>query len=348
MDYKLLGRSGLRVSELALGTMGFGTDWGWGVPLEESRAILEAYVNTGGNFLDTAVNYTNGSSEKIIGELVKQNRGSYVIATKYSLRRAEGNPNAAGNSRKNMVESVETSLKRLQTDYIDLYYIHAWDYLTPVEEVMRGLDDLVRQGKVLYIGVSDTPAWVVSMANTLAELRGWSRFVGLQIRYSLADRAAERELLPMARALDLAVLPWSVLGAGVLTGKYNLDRQAQGRAQRWDIPDRSFKVAQTVMDIAQETGCTASQIAIAWVLAQQRPATAPIIPIIAARSVMQLQDNLAALDVKLSPDQMQRLDAVTKIDLGFPHDFLNETQIRNILYAGTYDRIYNHRRIDYY
>ena len=237
MRYKLLGHSGLRVSELALGTMTFGEDWGWGASKEESRRMFDAFAQAGGNFIDTANRYTNGTSEKYVGEFVAAERERFVVATKYSLFMRRDDPNASGNHRKNMIQSLEASLKRLNIDYIDLYWVHAWDFMTPVEEVMRALDDMVRAGKILYVGVSDTPAWIVSRANMLAELRGWSRFVGLQIRYNLVDRAAERDLLPMARALDLAVTPWNVLGAGVLTGKYNQKKTAQGRAANWkEIP----------------------------------------------------------------------------------------------------------------
>nr|HMQ54595.1 aldo/keto reductase [Anaerolineae bacterium] len=221
MRYKLLGRSGLRVSELALGTMTFGEEWGWGASKEESKKIFDAYAEAGGNFVDTANRYTEGTSEKFVGDFIAADREHFVVATKYTLFMRRDDPNFSGNHRKNMVQALEASLKRLKTDYVDLYWVHAWDYTTPVEEVMRGLDDLVRSGKVLYIGISDTPAWIVSQANTMADLRGWSRFVGLQLRYSLIDRTVERELLPMARALDLGVTPWSVLGSGVLTGKYN-------------------------------------------------------------------------------------------------------------------------------
>lgn len=343
MNYKLLGRSGLRVSEIALGTMGFGKDWGWGQSLEESKTIFERYAEAGGNFLDTAVNYTNGSSENFVGDFTSGDRAHFVIATKYSLARRPNDPNGSGNHRKNMLDSVETSLKRLKTDYLDLYWLHAWDYTTPVEEVLRGLDDLVRQGKVLYIGISDTPAWVVSMANAIAELRGWSRFVALQIRYSLADRAAERDLLPMARTLDLAVTPWSVLGAGVLTGKYNNNGNGQGRAKNWDVPERSYQIAQEIMRVAQEVGASTSQVAIAWVRAQHKPHTAPIIPIIAARNLDQLNDNLGALQVHLNHDQLARLDDASKIELGFPHDFLSSSEFRTYLYAGTHDKLHNHR-----
>lgn len=345
MNFKLLGKSGLRVSELALGTMGFGQDWGWGQSREEAKAIFDAYANAGGNFIDTAINYTNGSSETFVGEFAESEREHFVLATKYTLARRRGDPNAGGNHRKNMMESVHTSLKRLRTDYLDLYYLHAWDFTTPVDEVMRALDDLVRQGKVLYIAVSDTPAWVVSMANVLAELHGWSRFVGMQVRYSLADRAAERDLIPMARALDIAVLPWSILGAGILTGKYNQNTNAQGRAKTWNVPERNYQIAHQVLHIAQETGCTPSQVAIAWILAQQSVQHAPLIPIIGARNVEQLNDNLEALDVKLSAEQLAHLNEATQIELGFPHDYLSENDIRTYMFSGTYERIQNHRRL---
>lgn len=345
MNYRLFGKSGLRVTELALGTMGFGTDWGWGQSRDESKQIFDAYANAGGNFIDTAVNYTNGTSETFVGEFLESNREHFVVATKYTLLRRREDPNAAGNHRKNMMESVHTSLKRLRTDYIDLYWLHAWDYSTPVEEVMRALDDLVRQGKVLYVGISDSPAWIVSMANTMAELRGWSRFVGLQIRYSLADRAAERDLLPMARTLDIAVTPWSILGAGILTGKYNQNSEAQGRAKNWSVPQRNYQIAQEIIHVAQEIGVTTSQLAIAWVLAQQDAHHAPIIPIIGARNLEQLHDNLNALNVKLSSEHLARLNEASKIELGFPHDFLASGEIRNILFAGQYDKILNHRAI---
>lgn len=342
MRYKLLGKSGLRVSELALGTMTFGEEWGWGASREESRRVFDAYADAGGNFVDTANRYTEGTSEKLVGEFVGSDRAHFVVATKYTLKMRQGDPNFSGNHRKNMVQSLNASLKRLNTDYIDLLWVHAWDFTTPVEEVMRGLDDLVRQGKVLYLGVSDTPAWVVSMANTLADLRGWTRFVGLQIRYSLADRAAERDLFPMARALDLGVTPWSVLGAGVLTGKYNEGKEREGRAARWaSIPDRHLAIARELQSVARQIGCSPSQAAIAWV--RQPPGV--MIPLIGARKVEQLRDNLGALNVTLSPEHLARLDAVSKIDLGFPHDFLASDEIRDIVFGGTYSQIDNHRRV---
>ncbi len=340
MRYKLLGHSGLRVSELALGTMGFGTEWGWGADKKESRRMFDAFGAAGGNFLDTANRYTGGTSERFVGDFIKADRDHWVVATKYTLSTRDGDPNASGNHRKNMVQAVEASLERLGTDYIDLYWVHAWDYLTPVDEVLRGLDDLVRAGKVLYLGISDTPAWVVSQANTLAELRGWSRFVGLQLRYSLIDRTAERELLPMARALDLAVTPWSVLGAGVLTGKYNLDRNAGGRAQKGAATvQRNLDIAAEVIAVAKEIGCTPGQAALSWVR-QQRGV---VIPLLGANSSDQLADNLGCLDVTLTEAQLGRLAAASDSDPGFPHNFLASEQIRGYVYGGMADRISDHR-----
>ena len=209
MRYRLLGRSGLRVSELALGTMTFGEEWGWGASEPESKRMFDAYAEAGGNFVDTANRYTEGTSERFVGDFIAADRDHWVVATKYTLWTRRDDPNFSGNHRKNMIQACEASLKRLKSDYIDLYWVHAWDFTTPIEEVMRGLDDLVSAGKVLYVGISDTPAWIVSRANTIADFRGWSPFVGLQIRYSLIDRTAEADLLPMARSLDLAVTPWS-------------------------------------------------------------------------------------------------------------------------------------------
>ncbi len=334
MQYRLLGHSGLKVSELALGAMTFGSETGFGVDKAESRRVYDRFRAEGGNFIDTANVYAAGTSEKFLGEFMASERERVVLATKYTGPMRSRDVNAAGNSRKNMMESVHASLKRLNTDYIDLYWVHARDYLTPIEEVMRGLDDLVRQGKVLYVGVSDTPAWVVSQANTIAEFRGWSRFVGLQIRYSLVDRTVERELLPMARALDLAVTPWGIVGSGVLTGKYNQNRDADGRArQRELLSDRSLEIAAEVVAVAEEVGATASQVAIAWV----RRGEGNIIPLVGARTLEQLEDNLGCLTVTLSDEQLDRLDRVSAIAPGFPHDMLRP-QARAVA-----KRLVNHR-----
>src|ERR1700726_5340961 len=228
MKYRLLGNSGLRVSEAALGTMTFGDDWGWGAAKDEARKVCDAFREAGGNFIDTANIYTNGTSETFLGEFLQGHRQSMVLATKYTNSFPGTDPNAAGNHRKNMMQAVEASLKRLRTGYIDLYWVHIWDGITPVEEVMRGLDDLVRQGKVLYLGISDAPAWWIAQANTLADLRGWTQFIGLQIEYNLVEHTVERELIPMAKALNLGVLAWSPLAKGVLSGKYHGGGKADG------------------------------------------------------------------------------------------------------------------------
>src|SRR4030088_408437 len=261
MNYRLLGNSGLRVAEAALGTMTFGDEWGWGSPKAEAQKVYETYREAGGNFIDTANFYTNGTSEKFLGEFMQGHRESVVLATKYSNAAPGNDPNAAGNHRKNMVQSVEASLKRLQTDYIDLYWVHIWDGITPVEEVMRGLDDLVRQGKVLYVGISDAPAWWVAQANILAELRGWAQFIGLQLEYSLIERTVERELVPMAQALNLGILAWSPLARGVLTGKYHGEGKADcGRMTNEGMKDffpeeqRAAPIISAVKSVAKQTG----------------------------------------------------------------------------------------------
>jgi aryl-alcohol dehydrogenase-like predicted oxidoreductase len=334
MRYKLLGNSGLRVSELCLGTMTFGEDWGWGADKEESRAVFQAFAEAGGNFLDTANIYTNGTSETLVGEFVKGDREKWVIATKYSLNTRPGDVNACGNHRKNLFQAVEASLKRLGTDYIDLLWLHLWDSLTPMEEVMRAFDDLVRMGKVLYIGISDSPAWIVSQANTLATLRGWTPFIGLQIEYSLKERTPERELLPMAKALNIGVTAWSPLGGGVLTGKYNQPNPVDGRLSMTDQPfqilDRDLKIAETVLEIAREIGKSPAQVALNWL--RNRPN--PIIPIIGARRLSQLQDNLACVDFNLTGEQLQRLDNISAISLGFPQELLASQFVRDILLGG--------------
>ena len=348
MKYKLLGKSGLRVSELSLGTMTFGEDWGWGASVDESRKIFDAYVEAGGNFIDTANGYTDGSSEKIVGELIAKERERFVVATKYSfplqMNNKTGDPNASGNHRKNLIQSLEASLKRLNTDYIDLFWLHAWDFTTPIEEVLRSLDDVVRQGKVLYIGISDTPAWIISQANTIAQYQGWTQFVALQIEYSLIQRAPERDLIPMAKAFDLAVTPWSPLGGGVLTGKYNKPSQEGGEQGRVaslgrEVSEKNLAIAQVVSEVAEKIGHTPSQVALAWLRAQ----SGVIIPIIGARKLTQFQDNLASLDVSLSPEHLQRLNEVSQIELGFPHDFLQSDIIHERLFGGTFDTIENHR-----
>jgi aryl-alcohol dehydrogenase-like predicted oxidoreductase len=341
MRYKLLGKSGLRVSELSLGTMTFGETWGWGASKEESRKQFDLFAEAGGNFIDTSVNYTDGTAEEFVGEfLASAGRERFVVATKYTLTKPDStDPNSGGNSRKNMRQSVERSLKRLQTDYIDLYYLHMWDYMTPVEEVMRGLDDLVRAGKVLYVALSDSPGYIAAEANTRAELHGWSRFIGLQVPYSLLDRAVERELLPMARHWDMGVMPWGLLEAGILTGKFLKPSSEATRLNPDEVKmsERSMKVVQEVQKIADECGRSMAQVAINWVRQQPK---AQMIPILGARTASHLQDNMAALDWQLSDEQWARLAEVSKIDMGFPHGFLDGNQY---IFGATFDKIDNHR-----
>jgi aryl-alcohol dehydrogenase-like predicted oxidoreductase len=348
MRYRLLGRSGLRVSELCLGTMTFGEEWGWGASREESRRIFDAFVAAGGNFIDTANRYTDGTSEKLVGEFVAAERDRFVVATKYTIFTRKNDPNASGNHRKNMVRSLEASLERLGTDYVDLYWVHAWDSFTPVDELMRALDDLVRAGKVLYVGISDTPAWVVAQANTLAESRGWTPFTALQIEYSLIQRTVERELLPMARALDLAVTPWAPIGGGVLSGKYNAPggptepARFSGRPGVARLGQRNLEIAEVVRTIGAEAGRSAAQVALNWV--RQQHAGGVIVPIVGARRLSQIQDLLAALEWRLGEEQLRRLDEASRIELGFPHDFLASDSIRDLVHGGMFGAIDSHRR----
>ena len=342
MRYRLLGKSGLRVSEAALGTMTFGEEWGWGAAKDEARKVYDTYREAGGNFIDTANVYTNGSSERFVGEFIKDHRQSIVLATKYSNAAPGNDPNAAGNHRKSMMQAVDASLSRLQTDYIDLYWVHIWDQMTPVEEVMRGLDDLVRQGKILYAGISDAPAWWIAQANTLAELRGWSRFAGLQIEYSLIQRTVERELVPMAKALDLGVTAWSPLANGVLTGKYHGNGDADaGRMSRQEMREflpeqgRTERIIAVLKSVAEQTGRSMAQVALAWL--RQRPVA--VIPIIGARKVSQLQDNLASMDLNLSAEQVKTLDEASSIEPGFPYYLYSAQMTRALMYGGMRDSI---------
>lgn len=322
MRYRTFGRSGLRVSDLFLGTMTFGDDWGWGAPLDECRKMIDAYADAGGNVIDTANKYTDGASERIVGEVLEGRRDSFVLATKYTLSRDDRDPNAAGNHRKNLTRSLEQSLDRLRTDYLDIYWVHIWDPATPIEETMRALDDAVRAGKVLYVGISDAPAWVVSRANTMADLRGWTPFTGLQIPYSLAQREVERDLLPMARALDLSVAAWSPLAAGVLSGKFTRGGGDEpARTKRADISERDLAIAREVDAVADGLGWSSSQVALAWTRAHDPD----VHPIVGARRLDQLTDNLAAADRVLPDDAVRRLDEASAIPLGFPHDFIAST-----------------------
>jgi aryl-alcohol dehydrogenase-like predicted oxidoreductase len=329
--YRLLGRSGLRVSPLSLGTMTFGTDWGWGADQSEARRIFSAYVECGGNFIDTANQYTNGTAEQLVGNFAIGMRDNLVIATKYTLPTRPGDPNSGGNSRKSMVGSVETSLRRLKTDYIDLLYLHAWDSTTPVEEILRAMDDLVRAGKVLYVGISDTAAWQVSRMQAIADLRGWCPLVALQIQYSLLQRTVEHELIPMAREIGLGVVPWSPLAGGILAGKYqknhvdlNLEKEAWEGSRRHlvvesgALTERNIGIAELVRTISLEVGKSPAQISLAWTLLNSGVTSS----IIGARTLKQLQENLGALDVNLPEVKRVLLEKASAVDPTFPHDYL--------------------------
>jgi aryl-alcohol dehydrogenase-like predicted oxidoreductase len=328
MRYKLLGPSGLRVSELCLGTMSFGDAWGFGADEKESHRILEAFAEVGGTFVDTANAYHQGQSEEILGSFLGPGRDRWVVATKYTLAMDPGDPNAAGNSRKNLRASVEASLRRLRTDYLDLLWVHAWDFTTPVAEVMRGLDDLVAAGKVNHVALSDAPAWVASAANTLAGLRGWSPLVALQAEHSLLERTAERELLPVAEAFGLSVCAWAPMGAGILTGKYTRGASTvptdsrRAAANQARLSERTLRIARAVDAVADQLGVTSAQVAVAWLRQRDRR----IIPILGIRTLEQLGDVLGCLALELPAEQLARLDQVSRIELGFPYELLRGPQ----------------------
>jgi aryl-alcohol dehydrogenase-like predicted oxidoreductase len=331
-SYRLLGRSGLRVSPLALGTATFGTEWGWGAGKAEARKLFDTYVERGGNFIDTANTYTDGSAERQLGEFARDRRESLVLATKYTTLRRPGDPNSAGSHRKSLFASVEASLTRLNTDYLDLLYLHVWDFATPVEEILRGLDDLVRQGKVLYVAMSNAPAWEISRMQAIADLRGWSPLVGLQVEYNLINRAAERDLIPMARAMGLGVTPFSPLAGGLLTGKYRDTEPDAGTRRSFNVglgmvTERNLAIADVVTEVAAELGHTPAQVGLAWTL-QNPGVTAPII---GARTPEQLEGNLGALEVEFTEAQLVRLDEAGAIDLGYPHDLLAGDHIRAVM-----------------
>ncbi|WNG41395.1 aldo/keto reductase [Archangium violaceum] len=324
--YVTLGRSGLRVSPFCLGAMTFGEELGWGSSVETSNAIIDRYLALGGNFLDTANVYTIGHSEKIIGDHIGRTpsrRDRVVIATKFFGNLFPGDPNGGGAGAKSLIASTHESLRRLQTDYIDLLWMHCWDMHTPIEETMRALDDLVRAGKVRYIGFSDTPAWKVTQAQVTAHFRGWTPLVALQIEYSLLERTVEGELLPMARELGLGVTPWSPLKSGVLSGKYTRENAGKVKADRgaWvegNLGERAYSVIDVLLRVAREQGTTPAHVALAWV--QNRPGVTSTI--IGARTLEQLENNVSALDVKLTPEQVAALDEVSKPTLNFPAGFL--------------------------
>jgi aryl-alcohol dehydrogenase-like predicted oxidoreductase len=323
MRYRLFGATGLRVSELFLGAMTFGEQGGVGAPPDECRRILDAYADEGGNVIDTAINYRGGASEEILGDLLVGRRDRFVLATKYTVSRDRDDPNAAGNHRKNLRLSLDTSLRRLRTDYLDIYWVHMWDRHTPMEETMRALDDEVRAGRILYIGISDTPAWVVSQANTLAGFRGLTAFAGLQVPYNLLQRDIERELLPMAGTFGMSVAAWSPLAGGILSGKFTRPGGPEPgtRVDPASLTERQRRIATEVQSVADELGATPSQVALAWV----RGRSPAIHPIIGARRVDQVLDNLGCLHLDLPADATQRLDTAADFDIGFPAAFIDET-----------------------
>lgn len=340
-SYRLLGRSGLRVSPICLGAMTFGKEYAWGADEAEARRIFDLYVGRGGNFVDTANIYTGGTSERFVGAFSKGRRDRLVIATKYSMGVSPDDPNGSGNHRKNLMQSVHGSLQRLGTDSIDLLYLHGWDDRTPIEEILRGLDDLVSAGKVHYVGVSNTPAWQVARMQTLADLRGWAPLVAYQMEYSLLQREGEREIVPMCRTLGIGVMPWSPLGSGVLSGKYSrADLAGDGQQDVGSrkslalmigaLSEHSLSIADAVKGVAEETGHTPAQVAIAWTLLNSAVAA----PVIGVRTVAQLEDNLGALDVRLSTAQVERLEAASRIAMGYPHDLI----------AGPYQQMLLHGR----
>jgi aryl-alcohol dehydrogenase-like predicted oxidoreductase len=334
MRYKIFGRhTGLRVSELALGTGNFGTGWGHGAERDEARRIFDRYVDAGGNFIDTADGYQLGQSEALVGEFIAADRDHFVLATKFTLgTTAADGISRTGNSRKNMVRAVEASLTRLKTDRIDLYWAHAADGVTPIEEIVRGFDDLVRAGKILYAGLSNFPAWRIARADTLAELRGWARIAGIQVEYSLAERTPDRELLPMAEALGLGGALWSPLGGGFLTGKYRTSDEGRlkrlGMLVHTEKTSRETAILDEVLAVAGKLDVPPAHVAIAWLRHKAARSATSLIPILGPRTLEQLDATLGALDVTLSQEQVARLDAVSAIPLGVPHEFLKGTAPR--------------------
>jgi aryl-alcohol dehydrogenase-like predicted oxidoreductase len=337
--YRLLGNSGMRVSPLCLGTMTFGTEWGFGSDLEESRRILDVYADHGGNFIDTANLYTNGSSESFLGQILQNRRDRFILATKYSLCTDPTNPNAGGNHRRCLVRSLEASLKRLGTDYIDLYWLHAWDYRNSIEEVMRALDDLVRQGKILNIGLSDTPSWIVAEGQAIAKLRGWTQISAIQIQYNLVERTSEADMLPMAWHHGITPLAWSPLAGGTLSGKYSREDLQDGSEEKdgssrkgaleamGQLNERSLAIVDVVKQIATEVNRTPSQVSLNWLV--QQPGKP--IPIIGARKLSHLEDNIGSLNFTLSPEQIDRLQQVSRFNLPFPHNFMASAMYKSVV-----------------
>jgi len=338
-EYVLFGKSGLKVSPVCLGTMTFGEDWNFGTNKEESKKVFDLYRSKGGNFIDTANAYTNGSSEKFLGEYLSGIRSEAVVATKFTIHRkchptnrTPGeflNPNGGGNGRKSLVESLNISLQNMGTGYVDVLYVHNYDTMTPIEETMRSLDDCVRSGKALYVAISDAPSWVVAKANTLAELRGWASFIGLQSRYNLLDRSLDVDLGPMTEEFGMSICPWGILAEGFLTGKHSKDEKSADSGRNENIAthfknEKNVAILEEVKKIAAEIGRSPTHVALNWVM--QRPR---MIPIFGAKTESQLLDNLAALEFTLNADQMKRLNAVSAPEITFPQSFLSRSSYFN-------------------
>lgn len=341
-EYVTLGASGLKVSPLCLGTMTFGTEWGWGSEENVARSIFDRYLEAGGNFIDTADMYTQGKSEEMLGKFIAESksRDRVVLATKFTFNLQPGNPNSGGNGRKNIYRAIEASLRRLQTDFIDLYWLHCWDTVTPVEEVVRTLTDLVREGKIRYYGFSDTPAWYVARAQTIAEREGTERLIALQLEYSLVERNIEREHIPVAQELGIGICPWSPLASGFLSGKYQRDGasgQGEGRLEitKGDprfvrFSERNWRLLDSLLDVAKKIGRPAAQIALNWVATQPGITST----IIGATKLHQLEDNLRAIDFTIPSDLRGRLDEASAIELVHPYSFFGD-RIQPMVTGGT-------------
>ena len=339
MRYRMLGeKTGLRVSELALGAGMLGRGWGYGAEPEDARRIVRRYLEAGGNFIDTSESYQFGESERLLGEFIASERDGIVLATKYSLGASPAPALATlGNSRKAMVQAVEASLRRLKTDRIDLYFVHMADSATPMEEMARGLDDLVRAGKIVYGGLSNFPAWRIAIASVTAQLRGWTPLAAIQVEHSLLQRSTESELLPMAQGLGLGVMGWSPMAGGLLTGKYR--KGEKGRATELktsvlhDGAPRNDAILDGVFAVAEEVGAQPGQVAVAWVLAKG------VLPVIGPRTLAQLEENLGAADVKLSEAQLQRLDELSAVPPSHPHELLTSPTQRAALTGGRWEQL---------
>lgn len=342
-DYVTLGRSGLRVSPLSLGTMTFGTEWGWGTEEDLSRDIFNRYIDAGGNFVDTADMYTGGTSERMVGKFIRERglRDRVVLATKFTFNAEPGNPNAGGNGRKNIYRALEGSLKRLQTDFIDLYWLHAWDTYTPVEEVLSTLNDLVRQGKIRHYGFSDTPAWYVARAQTMAELQGKEKVSALQLEYSLVERNIEREHIPVAQELGIAILPWSPLAGGFLAGKYKRSggtgvgdgrhevTKNSGNPAFNKFTEHNWRVLDALLDVAMQMKKPPAQVALNWAATQPGVTST----IIGATRLAQLDDNLVAIDFEIPAALRKQLDEASAIEAIQPYIFYG-SNIHSLITGG--------------